>query len=203
MSGSVLNLQNLHTLSLVIIIGLTLIAASSIINIVMSPRDSSGQFSELWLLGPSHRAEDYPFDVSAGETYNVYVGVNNHMDSTEQYKVYIKFCNGTRPLPDSEAGITSLSPLYEYQFVVEDDETWESLTNFGFSDIVVESDVLSVGEMTINGTTFPVDVSAVWDSENEGYLFQLFFELWRYDSDAGNFSFDSRFVGIWFNVAAS
>ena len=75
--------------------------------------------------------------------------------------------------------------------------------SFGFGDVVVEGDSLSVGEVVVDGVTFPVDVFAVWDSEREGYFFQLFFELWRYDVDSRSFSFDDRFVGLWLNMTAS
>ncbi|MCK4474460.1 DUF1616 domain-containing protein, partial [Candidatus Bathyarchaeota archaeon] len=40
------------------------------------------KFSELWVLGPGHMAEDYPFNVRANESYSVYVGVGNHMGSS-------------------------------------------------------------------------------------------------------------------------
>ena len=45
--------------------------------------------------------------------------------------------------------------------------------------------------------------ASTWDSENEGYYFQLFFELWYYDVKLHDFRYyDQGFVGIWlkFNV---
>jgi uncharacterized membrane protein len=195
------NLKQYLTLFVVVTLGLTLIVASPLLATVVPFGGGSERFSEFWLLGPNHVAEDYPFNVSAGEMYSVFVGVGNHMGSSEHYRVYVKFRNSTQSLPDGKESVpSSLSPVYEYQSFVGANEVWESPVSFGFSDVVVESDVLSVGEVIIDGAAFPADVSAVWDSEREGYFFQLFFELWRYDADSQSFRFDDRFVGLWLNM---
>ena len=39
------------------------------------------RFSELWILGSDHMAENYPSNVKAQEVYKVYLGVGNHMGS--------------------------------------------------------------------------------------------------------------------------
>jgi uncharacterized membrane protein len=197
----VVNLDDYRTLFMVVTLGLALIAASPALALVVPFGGGSESFSEFWLLGPNHAAEDYPFNVSAGEMYSVFVGVGNHMGSSEYYRVYVKFRNSTQSLPDSKSGVpSSLSPVYEYQFFVGADEVWESPISFGFGDMVVEGDVLSVGEIVVDGGAFSVDVFAVWDSEREGYFFQLFFELWRYDLDSRSFKFGGRFVGLWLNM---
>ena len=195
------NLDQYRTLFVVVTLGLALIVASPALAMVVSFGVSSERFSEFWLLGPNHVAEDYPFNVSAGEVYSVFVGVGNHMGNSEYYRVYVKFRNGNQSLPDGKGGVpSSLSPVYEYRFFVGADEVWESPVSFGFGDVIVEDDVLSVGKVVIDGMAFPVDVFAVWDSEREGYFFQLFFELWRYDVDSRSFRFDDRFVGLWLNM---
>jgi hypothetical protein len=74
---------------------------------------------------------------------------------------------------------------------------------FGFQDVSVEEDVVSVGEVTINDVVFSVDASARWDAENDGFYFQLFFELWRYDVKLQGFRFHDRFVGIWLKMTGS
>jgi hypothetical protein len=64
----------------------------------------------------------------------------------------------------------------------------------------VVGNTLSVGKVVIDGAALPVGASAAWDSDSEGYFFQLFFELWRYDVASHNFKFDNRFVGLWLNM---
>jgi len=196
-----MNLNDYQTLFVVVTLGSALIVASPVLALVVSFKGGSEQFSEFWLLGPDHIADDYPFDVNAGEMYTVFVGLENHMGSSEYYKVYVKFCNETQSLLDSDEGVpSSLSPLHEYPFFVEDDGVWESSVSLCFNNVVIEDGILSVGEVVINEVSFPVDVYAVWDSESEGYFFQLFFELWRYDADSHSFTFADQSVGLWLNV---
>ena len=197
-----MNLEEYRVLFLVVTLGCALVAVSPVVGLVV-PQGGSERFSEFWLLGPDHMAEGYPFVVGVGEVYSVFVGVGNHMGGSEYYMVYVKFSNGTEFLPDIDGGVaSSLSPLYEFRFFVGDGEVWESPVAFGFEGVVVEGDVLVVGDVVINGVSFPVDVSVVWDSEREGYFFELFFELWRYDIEYDRFRFDDRFVGLWLNMTA-
>ena len=199
-----MNLEEYRVLFLVVTLGLALVAASPVVGLVVPFGGGSERFSEFWLLGPDHMAEGYPFVVGVGEVYSVFVGVGNHMGGSEYYMVYVKFSNGTEFLPDIDGGVASvLSPLYEYRFFVVDGEVWESSVTFGFEGVVVEGEVLSVGDVVINGVSFPVGASAVWDSESGGYFFELFFELWRYDGELDSFRFDDRFVGLWLNMTGS
>jgi hypothetical protein len=199
-----LNLEDYRTLFIVVTLGLALVAAVPALGVVVPFQVGSERFSEFWLLGPGHMAEDYPFDVGVGKAYTVFVGVGNHMGCSEYYVVYVKFRNSTQSLPDIGGSVpSSLPPLSEFRFFVADSETWESPVTFAFQDVSFQDDSVSVGCVTINGVTFLVDSFSVWDSEDKGFYFQLFFELWRYDVTAQGFRFHDRFVGIWLNMTAS
>jgi len=198
------NLKSYRNLFIVVTLVLTLVAASPVLGVVVPFQGGSERFSEFWLLGPDHIAENYPFNVGVDEEYRVFVGVGNHMGGSEYYMVNVKFRNGTQSLPDIDGSLpSSLSPLYEYRFFVGDGEVWEAPVTFGFEGDVVEGDVLFVGDVIVNGVSFPVDASTSWDSENSGFFFQLFFELWRYDVVSRAFRFHDRFVGIWLNMTSS
>jgi hypothetical protein len=198
------NLEDYRTLFFVATLGLTLLAASPALSWVVPLQGGSEEFSELWLLGPDHMAEGYPLNVGAGDVYSVFVGVNNHMCCSEYYAVYAKFRNQTQPLPDiNYSQPSSLSPLYEFRFLLADGKTWESPLAFAFQGVSVESDSVFVDSVTINGVAFPINSFSTWDSENSGFYFQLFFELWRYDRASQDFRFDNRFVGIWLNMTGS
>jgi hypothetical protein len=197
------NLEEYRTLFMVATIVLALVAVSPVLGVVVPFGGGSERFSEFWLLGPDHMAEGYPFNVRAGEEYSVFVGVGNHMGCSEYYRVYVKLGNGSDFLPDIDGGVpSSLPALYEYRFFVGDSEVWESAVTFGFEGVVVDGDVLSVGNVIVDGVAFPVGASAVWDTERGGYFFVLFFELWRYDVEYDSFKFDDRFVGLWLNMTA-
>jgi len=198
------NLEDYRILFIVATLGLSLVAASPALSAVVPFSGGSERFSEFWLLGPWHMAEGYPFDVGVNETYSVFVGVGNHMGSSEYYRVYVKFRNSSQPLPDIDNAVpSSLPALYEFRFFVGDGETWESRLNFGFEDVFLDGDSVFVGGVVINGVVFGVDSSASWDSEYSGFYFQLFFELWRYDLTSQRFEYHNRFVGLWLNMTVS
>jgi len=159
------------------------------------------RFSELWVLGPGHMAEDYPFNVRVNGSYMVYVGVGNHMGSSSYYLVYVKFRNETEPLPNATTGAPSvLAPLYEYRMFLEDGGNSDVPLNFSFSNISFSGNQSAVGSLTINGVPFIVDKSVSWDAVNSGYYYQLFIELWIYSAESDDFQYHNRFVSRWLNM---
>jgi hypothetical protein len=197
------NLEEFRTLFIVAILGVALVVASPAF-VVFLPEVGSERFSEFWLLNSEHVANDFPYNVGVDEVYNVSIGIGNHMGDYEYYLVYVKFGNVTQGFPDIDGGVaSSLEPLYEYRLFVDDGDSWESSLTFGFEDVFVQDDVLTVGSVVVNGVSFPVDASALFDAEGGGFFFQLFFELWRYDLVSESFSFDDRFVGLQLNMIAS
>jgi hypothetical protein len=198
------NLEDYRVLFMVATLGLALIVAAPTLSLVVPIRSGSAKFSELWLLGPTHMLEGYPFNVGVGGEYSVFVGVGNHMGCSEYYLVYVKFRNQTQPPPDASSSKPSpLPPLYEFQFFVADGKTWESLLVFKILDASVQGNSMFVGNVSINGVAFPVNSFSNWDSEHNGFYYQLFFELWLYNMTTQSFQYNNRFVGIWLNVTAS
>lgn len=195
-----MKLEDYRTLFAVTGFVLTLIAAAPMLSMVVpSPRGE--RFSELWVLGPNHMAEDYPYNVRVGDKYRIFVGIGNHMGSSSYYRVYVKFRNQTQPLPEtSDSMPSSLPPIYEFRAFVGDGATWEAAVNFSFSEVSRLGDSCLVRRMSINDTDFSVDSSSRWDSENNVFSYQLFFELWLYNSTSQSFEFHDRFVGIWLNM---
>ncbi len=199
-----MNLEEYRALFLVVTLGLALVAVSPVLSLVVPFSGGSERFSEFWLLDAWNRTEYYPFDVVVGEKYRVFVGVGNHMGGSEYYVVYVKFRNSSQSLPDISGSLaSSLDPLFEFRFFVGDGGVWGAPVTFSFQDVSFEGDVVSVGGLTVNDVVLSVDSSARWDSENVGFYFQLFFELWRYDASVQDFRFHNRFVGLWLNMTAS
>ena len=183
------------------LIGVLLFASSTLGLVLRLP--GGEKFSELWVLGPGHMAEDYPFNVGADVNYLVYVGVGNHMGCSAYYVVYVKFRNQTESLPNATVGTPSpLPPLFEYRLFVEDGKSWEAPLRFSFSNVSFSENRSFVGSLMINGLTFNVDKSASWDVENNGYYYQLFMELWIYNVESRAFEFHNRFVGLWLNMTS-
>jgi len=181
------------------LVGALVIAAPTLASIL--PTRATERFSELYVLGPNKMAEGYAFNVKAGETYKVYVGVGNHMGSSAYYGLLVKLRNRGEPLPNSTAGTPSPLPaIYEYRVFLGDGGVWETPLDFSFRGFSFSGNSCRVGWLALNGIAFPVDKTASWDSEGGGFFLQLFFELWIYDPESRVFSFHNRFVGIWLNV---
>ncbi|MEM3640422.1 MAG: DUF1616 domain-containing protein [Candidatus Bathyarchaeia archaeon] len=181
------------------LIGILLFASPTLSLILHLPNEE--KFSELWILGPQHMAENYPFNVNANVSYLIYIGVGNHMGSSSYYAVYVKFRNQTEPLPNPTTGTQSPLPiLYEYRVFVQDGQTWEAPLTFSFSNVSFLENKCLVETLTVNDVTFRVDKPALWDANNKGYYYQLFLELWIYDGNAKIFQFHNRFAGIWLNA---
>lgn len=78
-----MSLEEYRTLFLAGSLVVVLVAAAPTLGLVVPfPRSGEG-FSEFWLLGPNHMAEDYPFEIAVNEEYRVFVGVGNHMGDSE------------------------------------------------------------------------------------------------------------------------
>jgi len=146
-------------------------------------------------------AEDYPFNVQTGEDYSLFLGVGNHLGHSAYYMVCAKFRNQTQPLPNaSSSEPSSLSSIYEFQFFLADGDLWETRVTFEILGASVQGDSVVVESVSVNDRGFEVSCSSAWDSEYSGFYFQLFFELWLYDSTRSSFQFHDRFVGIWLNM---
>jgi len=198
-----LRFQDYRTLFLGISLGFVLLAASPALSIVISFPSGEERFSELWLLGPNHMAEDYPFNVQVGEQYNVYLGLGNHMGGSMYYAVYVKFRNQTQPLPNAIMSLpSSLPSLYEFRAFVPDGGAWEKLVTFSVLEASLYENLSFVNRLVINDRGVRVSSSAIWDSENKGFYYQLFFELWLYDVTSQSFRFHNRLVGIWLNMTS-
>jgi len=196
-----MNLEDYRTLFAATSLTLMLVAVAPTLSLVVPFTRSAELFSELWVLGSNHMAENYPFNVRVGEQYPVFVGVGNHLGVSAYYMVYVKFRNQSQPLPDAQNSIPSpLPPLFEFRFLIMNGESWEAPLTFTFLEASRSENSCLIRRMSINDVVFSVDSSSIWDSENKGFYYQLFLELWLYDATSRSFQFHNRFVGIWLNM---
>ncbi|UCE16199.1 MAG: DUF1616 domain-containing protein, partial [Candidatus Bathyarchaeota archaeon] len=177
------NVEEYRTLFIVGTLVSMLVAVVPAFSLFIRIPSGSERFSELWLLGPAHTAENYPFNVSVTEQYRLFVGVGNHLHSSSYYIVYVKFRNQTQQLPNSTMSEPSLlPPLYEYHFVLSNGEVWEAPLTFAIENVVVQQNFSLVQNISINGITFPINYSSSWNSDKNGFYYQMFFELWLYNT---------------------
>jgi len=194
------NLEDYRTVFAVSGLILILVASAPTLSLVL-PLSGGERFSELWILGPNHMAEDYPFNVVNNTVYNVFLGIGNHMGSSAYYLVYVKFRNQTEHLPNATAGTASpLPPLYEYRVFLEEGKSWETPLTFSFSGVSFFENRSFVESFMVNDGVFSVDKLASWNGENNGYYYQVFMELWIHNAESDAFEFHNRFVGLWLNM---
>ena len=183
---------------------LMLIAAVPAFGLFIRIPDGSERFSELWLLGPTGKAEGYPFNVQVNESYLVYVGVANRLGRSAYYRVYVKLRNQSQPLPvASNSSPSMLPPLYEFDVFVGDDEVWEKPIDFAVLEVLTANDSMLLRSLQVNGFVFQVDEVSLWDGERGGFYYQLFFELWLYNMTSSSFQYHNRFVSLWLNMTIS
>jgi hypothetical protein len=169
---------------------------------MLVPVPEGQKFSELWILGPTHMMEDYPFNVSAGETYKVYLGVGNRRGHLGYYRVSVKFRSQSEPSPNSSSGApSSLASLFEYNVFLRDDETWEHEFSFSFEGVSVEQNICRVSKVLAGDFRADLNKVAVWNDTDNAFYYELFFELWIYNATIQNFQFHNRWVGLWLNMS--
>jgi hypothetical protein len=187
-------------------------------------------FTELWLLGPQHTAENYPHNITSGKTYSVFLGVTNQLGSCAYYIIDVKFRNLTQSGPDSfNHTCSSLEPLYRRHFFVPNKETWELPLTFSLAysfDQVIRTFYRNVSSVDSNGnlTYQLVPYNATVDRANFNYLRlndatlnlqglssdynpqtseffgNLIFELWIYDAKTNNHVYHERYVDLKLNM---
>jgi len=198
------HIEEYRTLFVVGSLVLMLVAVAPTLSLFIRIPSGSERFSELWLLGPEHTAENYPFNVSVNEQYRLFVGVGNHLGSSSYYMVYVKFRNQTQQLPNSTTSEpSSLPPLYEFRFALSDGEVWKAPLTFTIENVLLQQNFSLVQNVSINGIAFPVNCTSTWDSDKNGFYYQMFFELWLYNMTSSSFQYHNRFVGLWLNMTVS
>jgi len=181
------------------LIGVLLIATPAIAGAIHLP--GGEQFSELYLLGPNQTAANYPSNIAVGQNYSVYVGVGNQLGSSAYYVLYVKLGNETDLLPNDALGTpSSLLPLYEYRFSIQNSMSWESLLTFSVYSASISGNNSQINTLQINGVTFNVDKPAMWNSNSTTFKYQLLFELWIYNSQSDSIIYNDRFVDLQLNL---
>ena len=197
-----MNPQDYKVLILVVTGVLALLVASPVLQrLLVYPQTEF--FTEFWILGPEHKAEGYPFNVTSGSSYNVFVGVANHLGHEAYYSIQVKFRNQNQSAADSfNRTSSSLPALFSFNAFVADKETLEKPLSFSFTYLYnANLSRVDFANLVLNGNALNLgEYSIPWDSERNGFLGNLFFELWVFDDSAGGFRYHERFTGLRFNM---
>jgi hypothetical protein len=178
-----------------------LVASPALSRLLVYPRTEF--FTEMWLLGPNHTAEDYPFNITSGQNYSVFLGIGNHLGYCAYYLVEVKFRNQTQSAPNSFNFTPSALPsLFNITAFVADQSMWEvPLTfslDYAFNETLLRIDFQS---MVLNGVTLDLNgYSTSWNAGMHMFPSNMVFELWLYNSTLSSFLYNQRFVSLWLNM---
>ncbi|MCW4024187.1 MAG: DUF1616 domain-containing protein [Candidatus Bathyarchaeota archaeon] len=177
------------------LIAVLLVASPTVGLIVKLPQGEP--FSELFLLDQLQIADNYPYNIDSDVSYTFYAGVTNHLGSSSYYVLYLKLANRDDPLPNSEQGTpSSLAPLYEFRFQVQDGQTWLKPVTFSISNFYSAGNQTTIGRLTINDVQYTVNKQSTFNATQSTYQYVLFFELWLFNPESGSAQFNNRFVSL-------
>lgn len=195
-----MNFENMRLLYVFscIVLGLVILSPSFF---VVFPIPEGEGFSELWLLDSNHIIESGIFEVFLNEQYTINLGVNNQMLGLESYIVYVKLLNQSEAFQEIGTGIpVSLKPIFEYRFILSNNETWEETFEFIFENVSFEEDTGRIFNLSINGNDIAMDKILTKDNKSDEFYCQMVFELWTYNSTVSVFQFQNNFVGLWMSM---
>lgn len=180
-----------------------LVASPALTRLLVLPRTEF--FTEMWVLGPNHKAESYPFNITRAESYNISLGIGNHLGDSAYYLVEVKFRNQTQSAPNSfNHTSSSLPSLFNITAFVADQGTWELPVTFSF-DYGYDATISQVGlrNLILNGVELDMHAyTLALDSKSKGFFGNLFFELWIYNAETSSFQYHERSVGLWLNMTS-
>jgi len=164
------------------------------------PSIPGDKYTELFLLGPTHEAENYPNEIHAGEQYRLYLNVVNHRAALSYYKLQIKIRSIIEPPPNPIEGIESnLAAITELPIILSPEGKWEEAITLTFPEIRQVNDTILIPNANIGSNIFYLNKTLSGENET-GIGLGLFFELWLLDEATSEFHFDNRFVELWLNV---
>ncbi len=200
--GRLLNLLEIKVLIMIVTaVAALFVASPALQRVLVYPQTEF--FSELWLLGPGHMAEGFPYNVTSGQSYNMYLGVGNQLGECAYYEVQVKFRNFTQSAPDSfNRTASSLPALYNVYMFVADKESWELPVTFGFEYSYDQgSSRVLLNNLLFNSERLSlVGQSTAWSSNRTDFYGNLVFELWIYNSTISGFQYHERYVDLKFNM---
>ncbi|MGB8780964.1 MAG: DUF1616 domain-containing protein [Candidatus Bathyarchaeia archaeon] len=177
-----------------------LVASPALSRVLVFPRKF---FTELYILGSNGTAENYPFNISSGQSYTVTLGIGNQLGYCAYYVVEVKFRNETQSAPSSfDSTPSSLPSLFNITAFVADQGVWEMPLTFSWSyqynATLLEVDFVN---MTLNDVVLDLHGSSTaWNATESKFYGDLVFELWIFNATTSVFQYHERFVDLKLNM---
>ena len=102
-----------------VVLAVTVVVAFLSVSGFLLPKNQGEQFSELGVLGPNMKLGDYPSQIVASETVNLYGYVGNQMGQPMYYTVMVKLGNN-----DTVINPAPIAPIQQFSQVIPNNQTW-------------------------------------------------------------------------------
>jgi uncharacterized membrane protein len=195
-------IQQYKALVLVVTAVLALFAASPAIQqFTIAPQTTN--LTELSILGSYHNST-YPYNITVGHYYPLYLDVANHLGYCAYYMIEVKFRNQTQSAPNAFNQTSSNLPsLADISFCLANNQALELPMNISFYYVLNQNQRLGLNmeDVIVNGFSLSVSQTTItWDSQRMGYYGNLFLELWIFNETTNAFQYNQRFVSLWLNM---
>jgi hypothetical protein len=177
------------------------VASPALSRLLVFPRTEF--FTELWILGSTHMGDNYPYNITSGNNYTVFLGIRNQLGYGAYYLIEAKFRNQNQSAPNSfNHTPSSLPPLFNITAFVADQSQWELPLTFSFDYTYnttlsqVEVRTLKLNDVTLNISNCTI----AWNSARKDFFGSLFFETWIYNEAIETFQYHERYVSLRFNM---
>ena len=200
-----MGLQRYKALFFVVVaVAALLVASPAIQRLLVLPQTDF--FTEFWLLGPQHKAENYPFNIARNQNYEVFLGIGNNLGQSAYYVVEVKFRNESMSAPDRfHKKPSSLPSLFSMTVFVADKEVLEQHLTFSLDyEFNSSFSLVNFHSMTLNDETLSLNgLSSEWNATTSKFYGNLIFELWIYNEAKSNFDYTERYVDLKLNMTAT
>ena len=201
-----MDLSEIKVFLIIVTAVVALLVASPVLSrILVYPRTEF--FSEMWLLGPNHKAEGFPYNVSQGQNYDIFLGVGNQLGYCAYYVVQVKFRNETQSMPSSFGPVENQTPssmpsLFNINAFIADEQNWELPISFSFDyEVNLNQSQVEFKSLTLNNEFLNLEgYVTAWNETSNVFYGNLIFELWIYNTQATSLSYHGRFVDLKLNM---
>jgi hypothetical protein len=146
---------------------------------------------------------DYPYNITSGNNYTVFLGIRNQLGYGAYYLIEAKFRNQNQSAPNNfNHTPSSLPPLFNITAFVADQSQWELPLTFSFDYTYnatlseVEVRTLKLNDVTLNINNCTI----AWNSTRKDFFGSLFFETWIYNEEIETFQYHERYVSLRLNM---
>jgi hypothetical protein len=178
-----------------------LVASPALSRVLVFPRTVF--YTELYILGSNGMAENYPFNISSGQSYTITLGIGNQLGYCAYYVAEVKFRNETQSAPSAfDNTPSSLPSLFNISAFVADQGVWEMPLTFSWS-YTYNATLLEVEfvNMTLNNNVLNLQgLTTAWNATESRYYGDLVFELWIFNATTSVFQYHERYVDLKLNM---